>query len=48
MKAELVFNLDKVGMSEWEDGKEQEVIILITMDSQTIDHDASRSVRYIW
>jgi hypothetical protein len=47
MKADLVFNLDEVGMSEWENRKEKKVIIPMTMDGQTIHHGASRSVRYI-
>jgi hypothetical protein len=47
MKVELVFNLDKVTMSEWEDRKEKKVIVSMTMDGQTIHHDASRSVKHI-
>jgi hypothetical protein len=47
MKAELVFNLDEVGMSGWEDRKEKKVIVPVTMDRQTMHHRASRSVRYI-
>jgi hypothetical protein len=47
MKAELIFNLDEVGMSEWEDRKEKKVIVPATMDGQTMHHRASRSVRYI-
>jgi hypothetical protein len=44
MKAELVFNLDEVGMSEWEDRKVRKVIVPTTMDDQKIHHRASRSV----
>jgi hypothetical protein len=47
MKAELVFNLGEVGMSEWEDGKDKKVIILKTMDGQTIQYRASRNVKYL-
>jgi hypothetical protein len=47
MKAELVFNLDEVCMSEWEDRKEKKVIIPMTMDGQAMHHGASRSVRHI-
>jgi hypothetical protein len=47
MKAELIFNLDEVDMSEWDDRKEKKVIVQATMDSQTIHHCASRSVRHI-
>jgi hypothetical protein len=46
MKAELVFNLDEVGMSEWEDRKDKKVIVPKTMDNQTIHHCASRNVKY--
>jgi hypothetical protein len=40
MKAELAFNLDKVGMSEWEDRKDEKVIVLKTIAGQTIHHRA--------
>jgi hypothetical protein len=46
-KLNWVFNLDEVGMSEWEDCKEKKVIIPLTMDGQTIHHGVSRSVRHI-
>jgi hypothetical protein len=47
MKAELVFNLAEIGMSEWEDRQERKVIVPRTMDGQTIHHRESRSVRHI-
>jgi hypothetical protein len=47
MKAELVFNLDEVGMSKWEDSKKKKVIVPMRMDGQTIHHGASRSVKHI-
>jgi hypothetical protein len=47
MKIELVFNLDEVGMSEWEDRQERKVIVPRTMEDQTIHHRESRSVRHI-
>jgi hypothetical protein len=47
MKAELVFNLDEVGLSEWEDRKDKRVIVPMKMDSQTIHHRASRNVKHI-
>jgi hypothetical protein len=47
MKAKLVFSLDKVGMSEWEDRKDKKVIVPKTTDSQTIHHRASRNVKHI-
>jgi hypothetical protein len=34
-------------MSEWEDRKVKKVIVPMTMDGQTIHHDASRSVKHI-
>jgi hypothetical protein len=47
MKPELVFNLDEVGMSEWEDRKVKKVIIPTFVDGQTIHHRTSRGVRHI-
>jgi hypothetical protein len=38
MTAELVFNLDEVGISEWEDRKDRNAIVPKTMDEQTIHH----------
>jgi hypothetical protein len=43
----LIVNLDKVGMSEWEDRKEKKVTVPMTTDGQTIHHGASRSVKHI-
>jgi hypothetical protein len=47
MKAELVFNLDEIGISEWEDRKDKKVIVPQKMDSQMMHHRASRNVTYI-
>jgi hypothetical protein len=47
MKVRLVFNLDEVVMSEWEDRKEKKVIVSMTMDDQTIHHGGSRSVKHM-
>jgi hypothetical protein len=47
MKAELVFNLDEVGISEWEDRKDKKVIVPKTMEGQTIHHRVSRNVKHI-
>jgi hypothetical protein len=47
MKAELVFNLDEIGLSEWEDQKDKKVIVPKTMGIQTMHHRASRNVRHI-
>jgi hypothetical protein len=47
MKAESVFNLDEVRMSEWEDRKDKKVIVPKTTAGQTIHHRTSRNVKYI-
>jgi hypothetical protein len=46
MKVELVFNLEKVGMSEWEDRKEKKVTVPMIIDGQTIHHGASRNMKH--
>jgi hypothetical protein len=45
--AELVFNLDEVGISDWEDRKTKTVIVPATMRGQMIHHEISRTVRHI-
>jgi hypothetical protein len=45
--AELVFNLDEVGISDWEDRKTQKVIALAAMLGQTIHPGVSRNVKHI-
>ena len=47
--AELVFNLDEVGISDWEDrkAKTKTVIVPATMRGQTIHHEISRTVKHI-
>jgi hypothetical protein len=47
MKVELAFNLDKMGMSEWEDRKEKKGNVPMRTDGQMIHHGASRSVKNI-
>jgi hypothetical protein len=47
LKGELVFNRDEIGRSEWADRKDKKVIVLKTIDSQTIHHQASRNVKHI-
>jgi hypothetical protein len=47
MKAELVFNLDEVGMSEWEDRKPKKVIVPKTISGDTVHHSVLRDVKYI-
>jgi hypothetical protein len=46
MKVELVFNLDEVGTSEWEDRKDKKVMVPKTMDAQTINHRVSWNVKH--
>jgi hypothetical protein len=41
MKAGLTFNLDEVGMSEWEDRKNKKMKIRMTMGDQMMHHLAS-------
>jgi hypothetical protein len=47
MKAEQVFNLDEVYMSDWEDRKDKKVVVPTALDGQTIHHRVSRNVRHI-
>jgi hypothetical protein len=47
MKAELVFNLDEVGVSEWENRKDKKVAILRVLSGQTIHHRASRNLKHM-
>jgi hypothetical protein len=47
MKAELVFNLDEVDISKWEDRKHRKAIVPKAMDGQTIYHRVSRNVKHI-
>jgi hypothetical protein len=46
-QTELVFNLDKVGMSEWEDEKDKEMIGSKAIEDEMIHHRASQNVRHI-
>jgi hypothetical protein len=45
MKAELMFNFDEVGMSEWENRKPKKVIVPKTMAGETVHHRVSRGVK---
>jgi hypothetical protein len=47
---ELVFNLEEVGISDWEDRKTKTktVILPATTPGQTIHHEISRTVKHIW
>jgi hypothetical protein len=44
---ELVFNLDEIGISEWEDHHERRVIIPSAMRGQTILHGVHRNLKHI-
>jgi hypothetical protein len=45
--AELIFNLDEFGISDWEDRKTRNAVVPATIDGQTIHHAVSRNVKYI-
>jgi hypothetical protein len=45
--AELVFNLDEVDISEWEDRTLRKVAVPATMDGQTMHHAVSWNVKHI-
>jgi hypothetical protein len=47
--AELVFNRDEVGISDWEDRKTKTKIVIVPamMPGQTIHHEISRTVKHI-
>jgi hypothetical protein len=47
MKAELVFDLDEMGMSEWEDRKPKKVIVLKTIAGEAMHHRVLRGVKSI-
>jgi RecJ-like exonuclease len=45
--AELVLNLDEVGISDWEDHKTTKVIVPAAMLGRTIHYGASRNMKHI-
>jgi hypothetical protein len=45
--AELVSNLDEVGISDWGDRKTKTVIVPATIHGQTIHNEISRTVKHI-
>jgi hypothetical protein len=45
--AELVLNLDEVGISDWEDRKGKKVAVPPAMLGQTIHHGVARNVKHI-
>jgi hypothetical protein len=44
---ELVFNLDEVGISEWEDRKTKTVVIAKSMSEQVNHHKINRNVKHV-
>jgi hypothetical protein len=44
---ELVFNLDEVGISDWEDRKTTKVVGPATMHGQAIQHGIFRNVKHV-
>jgi hypothetical protein len=47
MKAKLVFNLNEVGLSEWEDRKDKKVVIPKVLSGWTMHHRASRNLKHM-
>jgi hypothetical protein len=45
--SELVFNLDEVGISDWEDRETRKVVVPATLDGRPIHHAVSRNVKRI-
>jgi hypothetical protein len=45
--SELVFNLDEVEISDWEDRKPKKVVVPITARAHNIHHRISRNVKHI-
>jgi hypothetical protein len=45
--ANLVFNLDEIGISDWEDRKPKKVVVPITVATHDIHHRMSRNVKHI-
>jgi hypothetical protein len=44
---QLVFNLDEVGISEWEDRKSKKVIVPLSARGPTIHHKMNRALKYV-
>jgi hypothetical protein len=45
--SDLVFNLYKVGMLEWEDRKLERVVLPMTTNGRTVDHNVSRDLKQL-
>jgi hypothetical protein len=43
----LVFHLDEVGVSEWEDRKSKKAVVSTAMSSQKIHHGVNRTLKHI-
>jgi hypothetical protein len=46
-RTDLVFNLDEVGISEWEDRKPKNVIVPKSMGEQTVHHQVNRNLKHV-
>jgi hypothetical protein len=46
-RAELVFNLDEVGISDWEDRQSRRVIVPVSAREQTIHHKINRRLKHL-
>jgi hypothetical protein len=44
---DLVFNLDKVGVSEWEDRKPKRVVIPTSLIGRTNHHGVNRNLKHV-
>jgi hypothetical protein len=44
---DLVFNLDEVGVSDWEDRKSKRVVVPAALNGQTIHHGINRNLKHI-
>jgi hypothetical protein len=44
---ELVFNLEKIEISKWEDSKTKNVIVLVSARGQMIHHRINRSFKHL-
>jgi hypothetical protein len=44
---DLIFNLDEVGISDWEDRKPKRVVVPLTVSAHKFHHRISRKVKHI-
>jgi hypothetical protein len=45
--SELVFNLDEVGSSDWEDRNPKKVVVLSSVQEENVYHPISRSFKHL-